>query len=226
MPSQRPQHPCHFRRVLVGRRRRSNVPRAAQYRASCLGTRTKSGRATITIAARDSAIDATSSPKSSQVPQCRARNAYSMGKSPHITVVRVLGWATRRVAVSVLFGSTWHSGDCPNFRVSENGTAPFAAVYVAAVPSDTKIRTGPHSAPCRDATILGITKPPVVGTEPLPAAEGGHFRCSVLARMLDCHAHAQHQNVKITSKPPESCVLAVPSLKGCAVVPAKPSNQS
>ncbi len=32
-------------------------------------------------------------------------------------------------------------GDCPDFRVSENGTVPFAAVCVATAPRDTRIRT-------------------------------------------------------------------------------------
>ena len=69
MSTQRMQHPCHYRSVLVGRRRRSYVLRAVPSNASSLAIRTKSGRSA--SMSRDERLDGSDTDFSRNLKNCR-----------------------------------------------------------------------------------------------------------------------------------------------------------
>src|SRR5262245_23771330 len=79
-------------------------------------------------------------------------------------------------------------GDCPDFRVSENGTVPFGAVYRSDRSKSTKIGTVPLlvrlRCACQHPTLFSVNRWPKTWTCPLRPPEN---RISSVLRGLDGH---------------------------------------
>ncbi len=83
-------------------------------------------------------------PRRRSIPAVHGRSAGDLRRPTCQQPNRARGVHRRNVQLLGASGrGQGAAGDCPDFRVSENGTVPFAAVCVATAPRDTRIRTVP-----------------------------------------------------------------------------------